>query len=355
MHHLLNFKDFNTHNLLNNPEDYVNSYITESLSVSINVQIALNKLLREFNKSKLIKIQPMFIDDYETETYTYEKKPVITILGKLCELDVKFINITNDLTDNEIKTVSRNNCFAYIGLNCVSPDKNPETVMNIYYVLHTDIIMYHMSITKYTESALSHELTHAFVYYKIMDGITVADCEKLDEKNKVWKETYNFCETVITGCNKNPDTNYLGYGKDFFHIVYAIYSCSDDEINAFVQQSYTYTKGSKSINEIKSNLKETDLWDIICNLKECIDLFDNGYRETYIVMRENIGRNLLPKCSVIYSLLKKCYAKSYSSYGKILMKLIDELQEDKLDEQTNNGMFVSYCEKDGPNIKKYFI
>lgn len=82
MHHLLNFKNFNTHNLLNNPEDYVNNYITESLSVSIDVQIALNKLLREFNKSKLIKIQPMFIDDYETETYTYEKKTSYNHFGK---------------------------------------------------------------------------------------------------------------------------------------------------------------------------------------------------------------------------------------------------------------------------------
>ena len=121
-------------------------------------------------------------------------------------------------------------------------------------------------------------------------------------------------------------------------------------MDAFTQQAYTEVKDMKSDNHIKFHLKETDLWNVINNLKDVIDILNkDGYREKYIVLRKHIGTKNLPSYSNLISLLQKRYKKAYTNYGKIIVMLIDRLEEDILDE-------YEYSDKrDGLFINSYYI
>ena len=69
-------------------------------------------------------------------------------------------------------------------------------------------------------------------------------------------------------------------------------------MDAFTQQAYTEVKDIKSDNHIKFHLQETDLWNVINNLKDVIDILNkDGYREKYIVLRKHIGTKNLPSYS----------------------------------------------------------
>ena len=146
----------------------------------------------------------------------------------------------------------------------------------------------------------------------------------------------------------------MGYGENFYKICYALYSCSPEELNAFTQQAYSEGKEESDISGIKSKLKESELWELICNLKDCKDILNDGYDVEYEKIRKTIDTKL-PKISVIKSLINRCYVSAYTSYGKILIKLIDELTEDKVSEIFNKGGYISINTVDGPDLVKYYI
>ena len=60
------------------------------------------------------------------------------------------------------------------------------------------------------------------------------------------------------------------------------------------------------------------------------------YKKKFNSLGKFVSNGILPSTSKAYSLLNKVYKNACSRYGKVLMTLIDEMNEDKLDENHLN-------------------
>ena len=89
---------------------------------------------------------------------------------------------------------------------------------------------------------------------------------------------------------------------------------------------------------------------MILNIKEVIDILNKSeYREKYITLRKYIGNEKLPSFSDLKSLLLKRYKKGYTNYGKRIIRLMDEFEEDLIDEGIKSD------KRDGLFINPYYI
>ena len=338
MRHLHPLFSGNQYLIKDNPEtptDFINIYLKESTSISEDVDAEVDKI---FNMIKNhIKNESIFntyltdIEKYKCSNITYKKNPTVDIFGKKCDLNIVFININDDIDKNELKRL----CREYDNTSIIRNFNNNE----VSYILNASLIINKFELSKYVKSDISHELRHAFTYMKIIEN----DVESSSVKKENWDSIYKYCQKYLSSSEHK-------YGEEFYKIIYSIYSCNKEELDAFTQQAYTKVKDMKSDNHIKFYLKETDLWNVINNLKDVIDILNkDGYREKYIVLRKHIGTKNLPSYSNLISHLQKRYKKAYTNYGKIIVMLIDRLEEDILDE-------YKYSDKrDGLFINPYYI
>ena len=310
MRHLHPLFSGNQYLIKDNPEtptDFINIYLKESTSISEDVDAEVDKI---FNMIKNhIKNESIFntyltdIEKYKCSNITYKKNPTVDIFGKKCDLNIVFININDDIDKNELKRL----CREYDNTSIIRNFNNNE----VSYILNASLI--------------------------------INNVESSSAKKESWDSIYKYCQKYLSSSEHK-------YGEEFYKIIYSIYSCDKEELDAFTQQAYTEVKDMKSDNHIKFYLKETDLWNVINNLKDVIDILNkDGYREKYIVLRKHIGTKNLPSYSNLISLLQKRYKKAYTNYGKIIVMLIDRLEEDILDE-------YKYSDKrDGLFINPYYI
>ena len=320
-----------------NPEttqDFINIYLKESTSISEYTDFETDRLfdiIKDDLKNKsLFNIRTTTIEKYNCDYLIYKKHPIEFLYNEKCKLNLTLININDDISNDELKRI----CRKY-GIANIIREKGRQTP----YTLTATLILNKMELSKYIKSDISHELRHMYVYLKTIES----DDDVVSNKKINWEKIYNYCQEYLHSNEKK-------YGEEFYKIIYSIYSCDKEELDAFTQQAYTEVKDMKSDNHIKFHLKETDLWNVINNLKDVIDILNkDGYREKYIVLRKHIGTKNLPSYSNLISLLQKRYKKAYTNYGKIIVMLIDRLEEDILDE-------YEYSDKrDGLFINQYYI
>ena len=315
-----------------NPEmtqDFINIYLKESTSISEYTDSETDRLfdiIKDDLKNKsLFNIRTTTIEKYNCDYLIYKKHPIEFLYNEKCKLNLTLININDDISNDELKRI----CRQY-GIANIIREKGRQTP----YTLTATLILNKMELSKYIKSDISHELRHMYVYLKTIES----DGDVVSNKKINWEKIYNYCQEYLHSNEKK-------YGEEFYKIIYAIYSCDKEEIDSFTQQAYTEVKGSDRC-EIKRELEKTDLWDVILNIKEVIDILNkSGYKEKYITLRKYIGNEKLPSFSDLKSLLLKRYKKGYTNYGKLIIRLMDEFEEDLIDEgiksDSRDGLFIN--------------
>lgn len=348
MKHLLSRKDYISS--LDCIENDINGYIYESMSVSMECDDVVNMIVNQINNlnrdiDNLDYKNPPNIG-YDCEYFSYKENPIVNIWDKKCELNINFINIKDDISPVNLREICDEICLANIIRNI-----SYNNVMS--YILNATIVLNKMVSNKYLEVVLSHEIRHAFIYYKRFDGMLLSDIVKKTNSDNDWYKVYDTCRNFIK--SSTVDNNFNGLGEDFYNIIFAIYCSDKEEIDAFTQEAYKDAKSCKSISDIKNTLKKTDLWDNLCNMKRSIYLLTNEYKEKYKEYRKNITTlKNLPSYKKMLSLMTKRYEKGYSNFGKLVMRLIDELEEEFVQEQIEKIGCCLRNEKD-IDFRKYYI
>jgi hypothetical protein len=339
---ILNFKDFMSYSTLDlkTSQELINSYINEVRSVSYETSRMteiINDEIQFYLKKKdnILTERDIEIDGYKFNRFKFKTNPTILMFGKECELQLNFIDITTNMSNDDLKVITRKYTNAATKRKEQDYSGDLAEYIDIAYTLVATIVLYKNKMSLYSKSALSHELRHCFVYLKSRTDKTVLDELEKTKRNTHWNKVYDYCENYLKDC----DENHFKYGKEFYRIIYALYSCDIEELDAFVQQSYDYVKSlnCESKERIKDELKQTDLWNMINNLKDAIEILEkNDYKEKFNSLRNFKDNKILPTASEIYSLIKKTYKSAYIRFGKVLMTLIDEFNEDLLDEEHLN-------------------
>ena len=248
----------------------------EEKGEDIEVDKIFNMIKNHIKNESIFNTYLTDIEKYKCNNITYKKNPTVDIFGKKCDLNIVFININDDIDKNELKRL----CREYDNTSIIRNFNNNE----VSYILNASLIINKFGLSKYIKSDISHELRHAFTYMKIIEN----DVESSSIKKDNWDSIYKYCQKYLSSSEHK-------YGEEFYKIIYSIYSCDKEELDAFTQQAYTEVKDMKSDNHIKFHLKETDLWNVINNLKDVIDILNKDrYREKYIVLRKHIGTKNLP-------------------------------------------------------------
>ena len=338
---LLNCNDFITYKNpdLKSNQDFVNNYINEAKSVSYEssrmVEIIDDKLQSLIKDKHNVLYTDIDINGRLTNGFRFKTNPVILVFGRECELRLNFINITYDMSIDEMKVISRKYTKAKTIRKEPDYSGNLKDYIEIAYILDATIVLYKNEMTLYSKSALSHELRHCYVYLKNRGKKSVRDELEKTVRNSRWNKIYDYCENYLNGCNDG----HLKYGEEFYKIIYGLYSCDVEELDAFVQQAYDYVKSlnCNTREMIKDELEQTDLWTMMNNLHDAMNILKKtDYKKKFNSLGKFVSNGILPNASKTYSLLNKVYKNACSRYGKVLMTLIDEMNEDKLDENHLN-------------------
>ena len=303
--------------------------------------------------SPLVYTDETNVDGYNCETFTFKSNKVIQVFDCGCQLDIKIINITDDIEFNELKTLYQKFCNINITrYKYPSQYGNTHSVSKIEFVLSGVIILNNLIMCPYMSSIITHEVRHSFIFYRKFFDKTYEESISMDMKSQDWENLYKFCEKYIKKYN-SKDTEYLSYGEENYFIIYSLYFCDVEEIDAFTQGAYDELSGIKNNNLIKSKLKETDLRNTIDLLKEMIDKFGDEFMSRYTIFNKNICNNRLPKYKVYKELIERRYKTLCRNYGIVQMLLIDNCDDDLIAEKYG---YYSITRKDFyVNNSKYYI
>lgn len=285
---------------INEERDMDMIYLNESLSVSDDVKIETEKLVKFLNdnihKEKLLDIE---------------------LFGCPCCVSLDFINIDKKLDNENAKTLYRNHNF---GLKTITHINNENGFAKVSFKLDGTVLLENMKIGVFTKSILSHELKHMFINKQINDGVMVMSVITRNERNKKWRELYRDCVSILNNCKNDNYRESLG--KNFYKIVYSLYSCTTGEIAAFTQQTYMECEGCLTEEEIKTRLKKSILYEIKESFKTTLNLLNDP---NVITDYNNKKDTILPSINVVKELIEKRYKKVLSNYGKVFVLLKDEL------------------------------
>lgn len=297
------FKDFHS-----SVEADINHYIDEAMSVSFDVHQIVQKiedLLMDENNILYIESD---IKEFKTTKFRYLVNPKRFIVGKECEFNLTFINVEDDIPPEQMRAF----CRKYSSSKVDRIGKSDNEYIDYSYRLTATVVLNNMTIDRTMRSILAHELKHIFVH--------IESTKNGDVEPGNWDKIYGYCEHYLKNCDK--------YGKEFYKVIYALYSCDKEKIDEFTQQAYEDCCDCKSSDDIKKRMKYTELWDIIYKFNDALNILSKeGYGEKFNAIRRYVGVDNLPSASYTASLIRKRYKKAYSNYGKVLMMLIDDLDE----------------------------
>lgn len=348
------------HNL-NKVSGFINNTIDESKHIVDNasdiVKDIESLIYRAYTSKKknspLVYTDETNIDGYNCETFTFKSNKVIQVFDCDCQLDIKIINITDDIEFNELKTL----CQKFCNINITrykypSQYGNTHSVSKIEFVLSGVVILNNLIMCPYMSSEITHEVRHSFIFYRKFFDKTYEESVSMDMKSQDWDKLYKFCENYIRKYN-SKDTKYLSYEEENYFIIYSLYSCDVEEIDAFTQSAYDEMTNVKSVNLVKSKLKETDLWNTIILLKEMIDKFSDNFKDRYTIFNSTICNNQLPTYGIYKKLIERRYKTLCRNYGIVQMLLIDNCEDDLIAEKYSyysiirKGFYV--------NNSKYYV
>jgi hypothetical protein len=297
-----------------------NDYITEKLSVSLDVSDKTDDIVRHINqqlKNNGVKIiQTIHYDCVDVKKIQLDKCLTVDIFGCECIMNVDIYNLHINENGN-IQPV----------LNDIGYDMDIQTHIedvggyaNVFFTITGNLILYDMETSPVSLFKLSHELQHAYMEYKIYDGVPMVSIGERTKRNKKWLAVYNKCCLLLKDMNKD-----MKFDKDFYNVVYALYSCDVEEISAFTQQSYEECKGC-SMSEYKDKLKTTMLYKLRYIFKNVLEFLDKQELMTIYNEWRNNMQSTLPSFDQVKKLIEKRYKKIKKNYGNVLVLLEYDLE-----------------------------
>ena len=296
-----------------------NDYITEKLSVSLDVGDKTDDIVRHINqqlKNNGVKIiQTIHYDCVDVEKIQLDKCLTADIFGCECIMNVDIYNL--HIKEKGIQPV----------LNDIGYDMDIQTHIedvggyaNVFFTITGNLILYDMETSPVSLFKLSHELQHAYMEYKIYDGVPMVSVSERMKRNKKWMGVYDKCCLLLKDMN-----NDMEFDKDFYNVVYALYSCDVEEISAFTQQSYEECKGC-SMGEYKDKLKTTMLYKLRYIFKNVLEFLNKQESMTIYNGWRNNMESTPPSFDQTKKLIEKRYKKIKKNYGNVLVLLEYDLE-----------------------------
>lgn len=307
-------------NYIKEDKEIYNDYITEKLSVSLDVSDKTDDIVRHINqqlRNNGVKIiQTVHYDCVDVEKIQLDKCLNVYIFGCECIMNVDIYNLHIKDKGN-IQPVL--NDIGY-DMDIQTHTKDVGGYANVFFTITGNLILYDMETSPVSSFKLSHELQHAYMEYKIYDGVPMVSVGERMNRNKKWLGVYDKCCILLKDMN-----NDMEFDKDFYNVVYALYSCDVEEISAFTQQSYEECKGC-SMSEYKDKLKKTMLYKLRYIFKNVLEFLDKPESKTTYDMWRNNVESKLPLFDQVKKLIEKRYKKIKKNYGNVLVLLEYDLE-----------------------------
>ena len=312
---ILKFDDY-----IKEDKEIYNDYITEKLSVSLDVSNKTDDIVRQFNqqlKNNGVKtVQTVHYDCVDVGKIQLDKCLNVYIFGCECIMNVDIYNL-HIKNKGSVQPVL--NDIGY-DMDIQTHTKDVGGYANVFFTITGNLILYDMETSPVSSFKLSHELQHAYMDHKIYDCMPMVSVGERMKRNKKWLGVYDKCCLLLKDMN-----NDIKFDKDFYNVVYALYSCDVEEISAFTQQSYEECKGY-SMSEYKDKLKTTMLYKLRYIFKNVFEFLDKPESKTTYDMWRNNAELKLPSFDQIKKLIEKRYKKIKKNYGNVLVLLEYDLE-----------------------------
>lgn len=336
MNNILSFDDF----IGCKGSSYFSDYVLESLSISADVDNETRQVINFLNKSirtgDVIKTKN--ISGHHIEVIKIPYKLHFDIFGCDCEFDFTFCNVSGVLNDFDFRKM-----FSESGLDITTfpVKKNVNGKIRLSFVMKGSIILNDMKFNSFSRSVIMHEIQHCYRFSKIYKDVDVHIVDTIDKRELKWKNIYNVCIAFLNVYETNDKfKRYMG--KDFMNVIYTLYCCDVDEINAFVHQTFEECRDCRNEDELKSLLKKSMLYNIREMFKKVIGLFDDEeFVKEFEEKKKSIkGLDGIPDANKVIKILKRRYRTVCSKFGKVSVLLIDDVCGEKVDGKGN--VFMRY-------------
>lgn len=299
------------------------TYILEKMSISHDVDVETDEVVKfletQFRKPGNLTLIKKYV--YGDE-YIVNILPVFKVFDHDCEFCLNLINLKNNLSDDEKKELYRNHHF---GLKTETTTKQNGDMVDMSFQISGDIILSNMNVGTFSSSIISHELMHIFMRIQIFDGLKYIDSSKFQKKRNKWRRIYRNCLDILNGCKNDDFRRYIG--KDFYKIIYSLYTCDKGEIAAFTQQAYVECGDCRNKDEIQAKLEHSILYEMRRSFKTTLDILKKPeIDDEYDNKKKQLNIDL-PDIRTLMKLIEKRYKKIDSNYGKLWTLLIEEFMD----------------------------
>lgn len=310
----------------------INSIIEEMMGFSPDSdQLAddiIQYVLDEVKAGNIVKIGSQVTGDISVDVYTITNTRACFRVGMdtyLFELDLKLINVSGTIPDDEIRDFSRS---VGNGSACGFVDLLGTGTRNSYYLI-SNLVFFEWEMTNKSESIAKHEIMHAFTDMKRTGGMKPMDDEETD-----YEKLYTAANNAMLSL-RDHDLHKTGDGKKIYTICWAIYNSCKSEISSFTQQAYIEMKSAKSFSDVDRIIKDTNLYTGYKHILDAIELLEADktgelYEDTAIIMA--MGGGKMPTKHKFMKMLHARVKKYQSNIGKIVVDSKDKLRETAIKE-----------------------
>lgn len=310
----------------------INSVIEEMMGFSPDSdQLAddiIKYVLDEVKSGNIIKVGDQVMDGVNIDVYTLTNTRACFRTGidtYLFELDLKLINVSGTIPDDDIRHFSRS---VGNGSACGFVDLLGIGVMNSYYLI-SNLVFSEWEMTNTSESIAKHEIMHAFTNMKRTGGMTPMDDEKTD-----YEKLYSAATEALTAL-LSQNLHKTGDGKKICTICWGIHNSNKSEISSFTQQAYIEMKSAKSFSDVDKIIKETDLYGGYKHILDAIVLLEADktgelYEDIAKILALKGGK--VPTKHKFMKMLNARIKKYQSNIGKIVVDTKDKLRHPAIKE-----------------------
>ena len=172
--HIPFFKDFYPEHNLDTTTGLINRSIDESCHIVNEIEYVSTDICSLIRKSYLSKkknrpiifLDENKIDKYDCETFVFKFPKIIQLFDCNCQLDINIINITDNISLAELRTICQTYCDAKITRDIHQVQHDGMSPLNVEFILSGTIILHNLHMCPYMKSVISHEARHTFIFYK---------------------------------------------------------------------------------------------------------------------------------------------------------------------------------------------